>query len=304
MSTTLKPAVDPVAKSPPSLDVIRKLVEDEDDFGHELRVGNIVNNVRPFTGVYQGIHLEHGGTYTDSVTGKSRQFDYRATFEVAHSAIPPFFQSVIHLAIECKNLSSDAPLVVCGQPRTANEAFVDNIRTDASEIVLDRMRSARVLRYDGWPTLYQPGEFVGKSLVRIRPVEKGGRPNGYKVDPDADVYDKWSQALSSAVDLVEKAYCSKETTSAILPVVVVPDGRLMRVKYDDSGKIAEGPLLVDEAQFYVGRIIDVRARVSRSDFTCSHIHFLTLNGFLNFIRRIADRDLDLNRIFHQVFRNP
>lgn len=61
---------------------IKDVIEAEDDFGHEMRVGNelskaaesIPTNVSPRPSITM---MKHGETYVDPLTGKDRQFDYR-----------------------------------------------------------------------------------------------------------------------------------------------------------------------------------------------------------------------------------
>jgi hypothetical protein len=59
---------------------VKKAVLEEDDFGHEMRVGNILTSIPRDANHPERTIIEtpeHGGTYTDSVTGKPRQFDFR-----------------------------------------------------------------------------------------------------------------------------------------------------------------------------------------------------------------------------------
>src|SRR5713101_7395856 len=93
---------------------IRNVVAKEDDFGHEMRVGHVVRSV-------PAIAVQHGGTYTDPVSGKPRQFDYRCTLRKGAARLS--------LAVECKNLSPSSPLVVCGIKRREDEAFHDLIES-------------------------------------------------------------------------------------------------------------------------------------------------------------------------------
>ena len=96
--------------------IIRAVVEKEDDFGFELRVGNVIESIRAF-------QMEHGGTYTDSVTDKPRQFDYRCVLEKEEG------RQRLCLAVECKNLCVQNPLVVSGIGRREDDAFHDFIQT-------------------------------------------------------------------------------------------------------------------------------------------------------------------------------
>src|ERR1035441_4483137 len=51
---------------------IQKIVDTEDDFGHEMLVGAAIRAIA-------SCDTQHSGTYTDRVTGKPRQFDYRCS---------------------------------------------------------------------------------------------------------------------------------------------------------------------------------------------------------------------------------
>src|SRR5437867_2805954 len=64
-----------------------------------------------------GFNVEHGGAYRDPVTGKDRQFDIRLSISKE--------RCVVRLAIECKNLKSNFPLMVSRVPRRAQENFHD-----------------------------------------------------------------------------------------------------------------------------------------------------------------------------------
>src|SRR5436309_4490445 len=78
---------------------IRKAISGADDFGHEMRVRNLLE-------VTPAINFEHGGTYKDEVTGKPRQFDFRCSLRKG--------DALLSLAVECKNLSNESPLVMSG----------------------------------------------------------------------------------------------------------------------------------------------------------------------------------------------
>src|SRR5687767_5754442 len=78
------------------------------DFAFEMKV------LRKLTGLQ--FVCEHGGCYTDPVTGTVvRQFDIRAFRDGAFGAVA--------LAVECKHYS-DSHLVVSTAPRTAAESYV------------------------------------------------------------------------------------------------------------------------------------------------------------------------------------
>src|SRR5437899_5879425 len=146
---------------------------------------------------------------------KSRQFDYRCWIRGDRGRLA--------LAIECKNITPAAPLIVCGAPRPANEAFHDLIesrqgRFEDNRIIYTGLSSVtrRVLDNN---MFYPKDEFVGKSLLR-RNLEKGtvARPG------ESEIYDRWSQALSSGVELAKSAtklakdLSVENVFSAVLPM--------------------------------------------------------------------------------------
>ena len=274
---------------------IRTVVAAEDDFGHELRVGGVLRAADDIARKFRWrCNVEHGGTYTDPATGKPRQFDYRCSIVKDRQRLS--------LAVECKSLSQSVGLAICGVERQKNEAFHDLIGSNKSNSGLARTMPAchsGTCRSDWNSSFYPTDKFVGKSLVRIQQDKnKLGRT------ADADIYDKWSQALASAKDLVE-AGCSWSQTlphqekvyTAILPVVVVPDDRLWTVTYDENGTIAFDPAPAKDCQFFVGRSIEVGDAPQRHQFTFSHVHFFTLGGLRSFMSEVAGEGNTWDRLF-------
>jgi hypothetical protein len=263
----------------PSASDIRDVVAKEDDFGHEMRVGHVIRSIG-------SIQMQHGGTYIDSITSKPRQFDYRCSFQKD--------AQVLSLPVECKNLSPLAPLVVCGTKRRQDESFHEFIKShtafvESGKAKVFRGSSSWTWRANGQDSIYPVDGFVGKSLVRIRPDK-----NSFMSAPDSDIYDKWAQALSSAVDLVKLApYLSRDlginkpAFCAILPVVVVPDKVLWKVAYDDDGRIIGEPQQITDCTLYVARKITTGWSPPEQTFTFSHIHFFTLSGFSSFLSKMS-----------------
>src|SRR5207237_448586 len=142
------------------------------------------------------IEFEHGGTYKDEVTGKPRQFDFRCSLRKK--------STLLSLAVECKNLSVEAPLVISGTWRRKEEAFHDLIesRTGRFEIGPNTTigLSSITRRSEREESFYPPKKFVGKSLLRVKTSK-----NILTAVPDTDIYDRWAQALASAIDLARNA---------------------------------------------------------------------------------------------------
>ena len=187
---------------------IKEYLETRSDFDLELFVCRALRE--------RGYITAHGGTYIDPVKGIPRQFDVRA-----HAQIHQLFG--IELAVECKSLSVDAPLLVSRVPRTDTEAFHELVHSWPRNN--QRGAYARSIRQQGDRDFYRPERPVGKRTAQVR---KNANGTGFK-DDDRDPYEKWSQALASAGDLVNHAANAGAGAvphfySFIVPVLVVSDG--------------------------------------------------------------------------------
>ena len=92
---------------------IKQAILDGDDFGFELRVGEVIHNCSRMCEASQRSYFSefvHGGTYTDSVTGKTRQFDYR--FQISQASVNGVKGYAALFAVECKNLHESFPVTV------------------------------------------------------------------------------------------------------------------------------------------------------------------------------------------------
>ena len=245
-----------------------------------MRVGACLSDVKAFK-------YSHGGTYTDPVTNKPRQYDFRAAYEEENRRTI--------LAIECKNLGNESPIVICGVDRQLSEAYHDFIDSRMGRFV-ERGKtsvgaSSTTYRASGDLSFYPAGKFVGKSLLRMKKDKR------LTCVPDSDVYDRWSQALASSYELTDLSCTAghklgkQHFYSVILPVVVVPDGTLWQAAYDDQGNLSFDPCQKDGVEFYVDRLIRVSAYPEKDgvvahNFCFSHIHFLTLTGFKSFLSKL------------------
>jgi hypothetical protein len=91
-------------------DQIIEWLDSQSDFTLEMQVFSHTQSL--------GFHAEHGGTYEDPVTKRPRQFDVRA---IARNGTQN--KCSIKLAVECKALSSEFPLVIQRSQRSPNESF-------------------------------------------------------------------------------------------------------------------------------------------------------------------------------------
>jgi hypothetical protein len=207
--------------------------------------------------------------------------------------------------VECKNLSVEAPLVMSGTWRRREEAFHDLIESrtghfKTESLVFDGLTST-TRRSEGEESFYAPKKFVGKSLLRLKQSK-----NVLVAVADADIYDRWSQALASAIDLTRKACdLSKEfqlphVFSAVLPVVIVANDALWAVIYDDNGDVLDQPNPVNSCELYVGRSMRLNdePKAFGHQFTFSHVHFFTLSGFDSFLDRMVTNEKAWEKLFN------
>jgi hypothetical protein len=176
-----------------------------------------------------GCHAVHGGTYLDLLTGKARQYDVRALYELyrGHDKLP---KCRVAMAIECKSLSPEAPLLVSRVPREPQDSRHELLHSTFSGPQF--LPHSATLNQNPSP-LYQMNQGAGKRTAQI--IRSS---NGFK-DDDRDPYEKWSQALASAADLVKEAavaaWDGQWALSLILPVLVVADGTLRVADYSEDG---------------------------------------------------------------------
>lgn len=246
----------------------RRFVDENDDFGFEMRVAAVVRDVL-------GIPVAHGETYRDSITGKPRQFDFRFRLEENRAAL--------YFAVECKNVSLNAPVLICGREAEARETFHDVIVSQCRS-GHERSHTKRVRN----SSVYARDTFVGKAILK---PDKNGRSN------DSEIYDRWAQAISSAHDLVREAATKPAAMDlcqygAVFPWVVVPDGALWRAKYDGAGALLADPEPVDRCRFFVAHSLQLPPEEHHNPVCLSHIDFATLGGFRKFVGSLKRPALD------------
>lgn len=247
----------------------------ESDFALEIRV------IKALEKTYG--QILHGGTYMDQVTGKPRQFDIRAQTCSNYR--------VIRLAVECKNLKPTFPLLVSCLPRAESEAYQQVIfsldpdyrafpgETNGFPNIRALEKYHRTLELFNADCMYRKGEPVGKSLAQVSRDHAGTFTSN-----DSEVYGKWSQALSSADDLVSvstedgNASDSCACFSIVVPVLVIPDGTLWRCLFDFKGERTIEPEQVNRVQFYVGKEYVSGDHLTGGTYKISHLEIVTFSG--------------------------
>lgn len=261
------------------------LAATDDDFRLELKTYKICKNAK--------LDVSHGGTYEDSVTRKTRQYDVRASITKA--------QRTLHLAVECKHLKPFFPLLILQTPRTAEESFQEIMWSYwSAKPITPNVTPAGKHRNDE-RRFYRESDFVGKVTHRVG--KKHGKTKEY-VNDDSEVFDKWSQAVSSAHDLIEKSAQGNVGThepfsyAMTLPLLVVSDDALWVARYSEEGRQIGVPTKVDETTIYIGKQYQTKNALS---YCVSHLHIYTLKGFTKFIRRLTVEHDHNELIWYDLF---
>lgn len=258
------------------------------DFSFELQTLKLIRE--------SGLDCEHGGIYEDPVSKKSREFDIRALARRGRYSI--------RLAVECKNVRENFPLLVSRVPRHESESFHEVVLAgdnDNSDIVtIDAFKSkAKVLRICGMDSRYKPNDPVGKSIAQV------GRANDKSAEivaNDSEVFDKWGQCLSSANDLVSDSYWSEvqeqdlPRLAAVIPILVVPNGRLWHADYSIDGLLQTEPELAEHCTVLINKSYDMGGVVPLT-YRISHLEIFTSAELLSFIKNSLRGETEMQEIF-------
>jgi hypothetical protein len=245
------------------------------DFSFELSVLKML--------LEHDIGCEHGGHYVDPVTNKSREFDIRATKTIEKYRV--------RMAIECKNIRDNFPILVSCVPRREEESYhqVALARDPSADVrpfnpLLPRSR-AKVLDIRGENSLYVTGDPVGKSTAQV-----GRSMDGSITSNDNELYEKWGQCLNSLHDMAKSIYWDGDEDdhldayiSSALPFVVVPDGRLWMAVYDLDGRCVSEPTQVDRCSCFIGKDYNMRPDRSGACIWISHLEITTYKGLRAFV---------------------
>jgi len=268
-----KPGEAPRDPVPITSDMVKAAITNRDDFAFEIKVRALLIK-------HGASNVRHGWSYLDPVEEKPRQFDLRG--EMCHFNNLRFIQ----LAVECKNLEPSQPLVISGTARTYEEAYHHYLSSD----------SLRCWVYEaGADTrgVYHRYEFVGRHVTRLS--LKGNALEISKRDEEGDIYKRWSQALASAVDPAKSAANNTGVQTAVLTAVVIPDGSLWQMFYDDKGNLQDKPKLVESSTLFVGHevVLDPRNLWMK----LSHVQFFTVSGLDRFLANLTPTTADWNEWF-------
>lgn len=246
-------------KVPITVDDLNEFVNDDSDFGFEMRVLRVLRS--------EDFDCSHSGTYRDPVTNKARQYDIRAQKDRGNLTLA--------LAVECKNLRPNYPLLLSAVQRTPDEAFHDLITLQ----IAAGLNQVRVSPRSGHTSAYKAGEKVAKNIAQVgRALSK---PHEL-IDDDETTFDKMNQAINSCRDLVQQL-ANKSTAPwqrAIVPVLVVPTDRLWQVDYGADGSVVVSPRQVERCSLFCGHawLVSVGDTVRTLSYRLSHIEIVTFDA--------------------------
>lgn len=263
---------------------LREYLSTASDFAFELRILKKLHEIE--------IACSHGGTYNDPVTGKPRQFDIRAV----HSYNEAYR---LFLAVECKNIRENFPLLVSCVPRSDTESFHEVVISCNPPVIRShsecRSKDVAVThRIVGQQGMYPVGAPVGKSCAQVGRVAHDGTITAL----DEDVYEKWAQAVSSAIGLAQAAsnvaVSHKEAMActAIVPILVVPDDMLWSVEFDDNGIESSPPRRLNRCPYFIGKQNHLQSNTvegsgSIFSFIITHLEFVTETGLSDLLTTVA-----------------
>jgi hypothetical protein len=240
-------------KKPIDADDLRGFVEESSDFGFEM---SVLAGLRAL-----GFQCEHSGVYSDPVTTKIRQFDIRAERKDGNRRLA--------LAVECKNIKDSSPLLVSAVPRTKSESFHHILHLVPNAVRQDTKTVT------GLETPYRVDALVGKRTDQVSRDK-----NGLLISDDAATFDKMNQAVSSCRDLViRNGVVRSPIDTAIVPLLVVPSGRLWQVGYDAEGNRTSDPAPVERCSLFLDHSWPIDNTIyGPVDFRMSHLEVVCLDA--------------------------
>jgi hypothetical protein len=235
---------------------IIEFVEQDSDFGFEMKVLNQLRSLN--------FECSHSATYQDPVTDLIRQFDIRAQKQVKNCTLK--------LAVECKNLRENYPLLLSAVPRTSAESFhqiMSQVTAGFPGLV-----TVQTVEHSN---VYKPAEMVAKKTDQI-----GREQSGDLFSDDSGTFEKLNQALNSSRDVVQSAASADGPAPlhvVIVPVLVVPDELLWQVDYGEDGALLVPPRKVERVSLLIDYTWKVSGRFQNDlRYRLSHLEVVTLSA--------------------------
>lgn len=235
---------------------LQAYLKTESDFSFEMQVLNKLKSL--------SFSCSHGGTYNDPVTDKIREFDIRCEYQ--------YDDFLLSLAVECKNIKSNFPLIASLTKRTEDEAKADMIKfvktTDHSIVML-------------WPEkrnsnneFYRRNDWVAKRIEQV-----GKKQTGEIFSGDSPLFEKITQAVNSSFDLIKCISTKKDRSfnALIIPVLVIPDNRLWGVSYNEDGSINSDVEQITSCSYYLNQEWLIQHPINRMVYRISHLEIVTFS---------------------------
>ncbi len=254
--------------NPINKDDINEYLLKSSDFAFEIIV------LRSLTSL--GFICEHAGTYEDPVTKKTREFDIRARKFLINE---PDLKLILSLSIECKNLKNNFPLMIHCMPRGESESYLDLVWASEPNFSIAPYENAKRVTLTGDASPYQMLDPVGKSCVQ---VGRRATQDGEIVGNDAEVFDKISQAVNSAYDLIKEAHYAAEkkvdVVTMVIPVLIVPKDRIWTVWYKRTGDVEKEPFIEDNVEYFLGKewVVGEKGQEFRQRYYLSHLEIVQI----------------------------
>jgi hypothetical protein len=233
---------------------LNEYLASESDFAFEMKVLSLLRKL--------GCTCSHGGTYEDPIAHRIRLYDIRA--EKVDS------NRKLLLAVECKNIRPNFPLLLNAVPRTTNEAFHEIISFREGSHFLFR----EVQRIGQGRSIYQPHKMVGKRTDQVGRTIQGAD----LFSDDSLTFDKISQAINSSKDIFIGPACESGAARhrMVVPVLIVPTDMLWQVDYDHDGDITKHPYRIDEATLFIDHLWTESVTNDFLKYRISHLHIVTI----------------------------
>lgn len=264
---------------------INEFLEKHSNFAFEVKVLKEICSL--------GFEAEQCGTYEDPITRRTREFDIRATKRLIDEGD---FKLDISLSIECKNLKNSFPLLVHCMPRGPNENYIDIVWASNSKphpaFDLKSEHSTRI-PLTGIHSPYEVLGAVGKSTDQIG---RRDTQNQEVIGNDGDVFEKISQAINSAYDLISFAHysASKEIVVAtvVIPVLVVPDDCIWSVWYKRDGSVEREPTLEPNIEYYIDKswLVGDEKNEYQRRYYLSHLEIVQFNGIRDMLKKYTESE--------------
>ena len=214
-----------------------------------------------------GFACSYSGAYSDPIRERIRQFDIRA--EMTRGC------NTVALAVECKNFRPNNPLLLSSVPRIEAEAFHDLLEFNSPPLPWEP-----TVKPVPQSAVYRSGEMVGKKTDQVGRERQAGT----LVSNDGDAFDKLNQAVNSCQDLVRE-FATKSFPggqrwqTAIVPLLIVPDGCLWQVEYDQDGTMTVAPRQVEKSTLFYNHTWTVTSNSGTPvPYRLSHVELMTFSA--------------------------